>query len=392
MMTRLRLPLIASAILLAVPAALQAQDVSDYRLPEPGSTPTPSPRVQGPVDTESGNLPVRPRDLSTPRPTPTPSPTVRATQPAETGTAPRSTATISPGTASRPTPQRSEAAVPRIGREPQPLPTSAPRTPIAPIETPVPGSDSALPTTPSPTLPAATPAVGGAASPATTTTEGEKDTGGFDWTWLAGALTLLLALGGAFLWWRRRSVAAPPPQIERPVVVPTASQTGSDRAVAGAVDLKISAEAIKLTRSVAYATLQYRLTIINRSTTALSGAELGADIASAHGGVPMEDQVATAANRLEKRHTFPRIAPGQTVRYEGTLQMPLSQARIIRQGSAALLVPLLRVRIDLGERQGEPLLKTFVIGQGVPDGGRVTPFRVDEGPRSYSPIAARPLD
>lgn len=78
------------------------------------------------------------------------------------------------------------------------------------------------------------------------------------------------------------------------------------------------------------------------------------------------------------------------MRYEGSIQIPLSQTRIIRQGKAALFVPLLRVRVDSGN--DEPLLKTFVIGEGVPDGGRVTPFRIDEGPRSYSPIAARALD
>lgn len=219
---------------------------------------------------------------------------------------------------------------------------------------------------------------------------GETAGNGFDWTWPALGLGALALLGGGLLFWRRRRAAAPPPQIERPILALHAPAGGGPGALPSVLDLKISAEAIKLTRSVAFATLQYRLTLINRSAGALNAVDLGADISSAHGGLPMEEQVATAANRLEKRHSFPRISPGQTVRYEGSIQIPLSQTRIIRQGKAALFVPLLRVRVDSGN--DEPLLKTFVIGEGVPDGGRVTPFRIDEGPRSYSPIAARALD
>ena len=64
--------------------------------------------------------------------------------------------------------------------------------------------------------------------------------------------------------------------------------------------------------------------------------------------------------------------------------------RAIRQNNAALFVPLLRLRVD--GATAEPLVKTFVVGLGVPGGGRVMPFRIDEGPRSYEPISARALD
>ena len=104
----------------------------------------------------------------------------------------------------------------------------------------------------------------------------------------------------------------------------------------------------------------------------------------------MESQLASPSQSLEQRHVFARISPGQTVRHQGKLQIPLAQARIIRQGSAALIVPLLRVRLDVAGE--EPVVRTFVIGQGVPGGGRVAPFRLDDGPRSYAPVAARALD
>lgn len=203
----------------------------------------------------------------------------------------------------------------------------------------------------------------------------------------AGGALLALLLGGLFAW-RRRSVHAAPPEIERPQVAARNEQTS--RVVASAPDVQIRAEALKLTRSLANATLDYRVTLINRSTSALSGISLGADLVSAHGDQPAEQQVATPSSLLDRRHVFDRIAPGQSVRYEGKLLLSLAQARVIRQGNMALLVPLLRIRLDgAGDA---PIVRTFVVGQGVADGGRVAPFRLDEGMRSWEPVAARALD
>ena len=153
--------------------------------------------------------------------------------------------------------------------------------------------------------------------------------------------------------------------------------------------LTIRCETEKLTRSAVFATLKYRLTLVNRTDSALNDVAIGLDLVSAHSGAPMEEQVATSATALETRHNLPRIAPRQNVTVEGQVQLPLAGAQVIFQGRHPLLVPLMRVRVDgAGERA---LVKTFVVGQGVPNGGRVQPFRLDEAPRSYSPIAHREL-
>ena len=196
---------------------------------------------------------------------------------------------------------------------------------------------------------------------------------------LGGGLLALLVAGFALA---RRRRPAEAPLIERPVVGAAASVAPSD--------IRIAVDAIKLTRSVMNATLAYRVSLMNRATSALTNVTIGADVVSAHGGVPVEQQVASATQALETRHTFERIAPGQSVRYDGQITLPLSQVRAIRQSNAALFVPLLRLRVD--GASVEPLVKTFVVGLGVPNGGRVMPFRIDEGPRSYEPIAARALD
>lgn len=363
MLTRFSLPFVA--LVLAAPAGLAAQSAQDFQLP-PNPTPTPSPNVQGPVDSE-GVVPVRPRVIATPTPTPTPAPSA-TTQPVTT---PTPTATATPRTSV------SQPAAPRVSTQPRSLPTAQERLPLDPGETapivpaPLPTGESTPVPTPSTTVSetAATPAA-------------QESAEGIDWLWpaLGGGLLALLGLG-YFVSQRRRNV--PPPEIERPIVARALGKAAPH-------EIQISAEAIKLTRSVMNATLHYRVSLINRSSGALKDVDLGADIVSAHGGVPVEQQVASAAQPLEKRHSFGRIAPGQSVRYEGQLTIPLSQARVIRQGNAALFVPLLRVRLDGASEV--PLVKTFVVGLGAPGGGRVMPFRIDEGPRSYSPIAARALD
>ncbi|QZD96065.1 hypothetical protein [Qipengyuania gelatinilytica] len=368
---RIRLPL--AALLLAAPTALSAQSTRDFQLP-PAPTPTASPQVQGPVDSEGSTVPARPRVIPTATPTPTPVPTATA-NPA---------ATVQPLPTPTPTPSASvpAATTPRTAT-PTAAPTSRPTT--VPVQPPasMPESDAVLPDT---GLEQAPPQRDLPAQAADAAPQAQAETGASEqpeWLWPAVGGGILALLGLGYLVSRRRKNAEPP-QIERPVVAASGAGT------VGAADLQLRAEAIKLTRSVMNATLHYRVTLLNRSGNALSNVALGADVVSAHGGVPVEQQVASSSQLLEKRHTFDRIAPGQSVRYEGTVMIPLSQARIIRQGNAALFVPLLRVRIDGADE--EVLVKTFVIGQGVPDGGRVSPFRLDDGPRSYEPIAARALD
>ena len=379
MKNRFHLPFVA--LVLAAPASLAAQSVRDFQLP-PQPTPTATPRAQGPVDTESG-VTIAPRVIATPTPTPTPTPAPAATSGPAGATAQPRTREGTVGTTTPAPRTQGPAAQPRVTPRPQPsaLPTQAERLPLDPGETPPivpvppPVEDSAG------SEREAAPVVSATATPAPAAGEaGDETANGWLLPALGGGLLALLGLG-YLVSQRRRTVT--PPEIERPVV-------GGATGLAAPRDIQLRAEAIKLTRSVMNATLHYRLTLINRSPSALSQVALGADIVSAHGGLPVEQQVATPAQALEQRHVFERIAPGQSVRYEGQITIPLSQARVIRQGKAALFVPLLRVRLDGASE--EPVVQTFVIGLGATDGGRVMPFRIDEGPRSYAPIAARALD
>ncbi|WP_435202814.1 LPXTG cell wall anchor domain-containing protein [Qipengyuania sp. 902] len=368
-MPTFRLPLIALMLSLSAPA--MAQSAQDFSLP-PGPTPTANPRAQGPVDEEGSVVPVAPRVINTARPTPTatatPTPTPTPT-PSATVTSPRSVA--SP----RPTPlPRSVETVPVSPRIP------APQEPVQDIP-PVQPTDG---TPPIPAPPAA-PDVQQPLDEAEIAGPAESAAEDTDWTWLAILVAALAAIGAGLFFWKRRRTSAPAPQIERPVVasVPKANAATA----ADALTVRLTAE--KLTRSAMFATLKYRLTLVNRTDAALSNVTVGVDLVSASAASPMEQQVATTETSLEPKHTLARIAPRQNVAVEGQVQLPLSTAQVIMQGRHPLLVPLMRVRVD-GAGDGA-LVKTFVVGQGQPDGGRVQPFRLDEPPRSYAPIAQREL-
>lgn len=176
-----------------------------------------------------------------------------------------------------------------------------------------------------------------------------------------------------------------PPEIEPPL-------ERTDQVPAAADTLSVRAEVLRLSRSLMFASLQYRVTVLNRSGMALTGLAVEADLASARADRPVDDQVAGPGKALPVQHEVQRLAPGQSARFEGEVKLALSQAGVIRQGRASLLVPLFRVRaLATG---ASPVARTFVVGQtGLGNrAGRLQPFNLDEGPRSWQPITQKALD
>jgi hypothetical protein len=200
-----------------------------------------------------------------------------------------------------------------------------------------------------------------------------------DWLWIALAVTSAVGLIGLAIWRRRGNPREAPTIVVPPVVA---------RAPGEALALKV--EAVKMDRSVMNATVGYRITLRNRTAQPLSNVAVEADLVSANREHPPERQLASPAHALTPRHNAALLGPGQSQRFEGQVQLPLSQATAIWQGQAALLVPLLRVRV-LAE-QAEPVATTLVIGQSDGQAARPQPFRLDEPPRSYAPLAQRVLD
>jgi hypothetical protein len=358
-----------SLIALALAGApLAAQDTpgGGFRLPTPTPTPT---DIQGPVDPDAPIL-TRPRDTA-----PTPTPTPRAT-PTPTPT-PRPVATPTP----RPViPPSNSSLPPRF---------TPPAAPTAQESAAVTGGDNAFPQATGPSAAVLPPVPTASASPMPAAPEQDEGTPG----WLLALGGLLVAAGGiagALAWRRKREADAPPPEIAPPLAANPASIAEPPLAATGP-QLSIEARAVRLSRSMVYATLSYEVNVTNRGGQPLEDVRLGADLVTAHARIPTEQQLADPLVPLAPVKSFDRLEPGQSVQVSGELRLPVNQIRPIPHGKAVVYVPLLRVR---GEAQGMvPAARTFVVGMRS-DGmsQRLQPFRLDEMPQTYSPLSQRALD
>lgn len=364
------------ALALATPALAQQQgSLSDFQL-QPAPTPTATPQVQGPVDTE-GAVPVGPRVIPAAPPSPVPT-----TQPAPAATATPSVVlpeNPSPPVAASPRPGTpEEAPSPRVAPPtPAARMTTAPDAPIQPEVEPLPTPQEAAPQQ-SPVPPVAT------ATPAATGEEG----GAGVWPWI---LLGLLAAGAAafFLLRRAKDAKAPTPTIAPPIVKPKVAPGGAKISPDGPA-LTINAEAVRISRSVMNVTLSYRLSITNNTDGELRDIRIGGDLVSAHGSLPVEQQLADLGTQLQPVQTVERIGPGETIPLAGDIRLPLKQVRPLRQGKSPLLVPLLRLR---AESDGvDSVVHTYVVGLKPPQtGARLQPFRLDETPQGYTRIGLRAL-
>lgn len=376
--------ILGSAALALLPLAAAAQSVEEYRLPS--STASPTARAPGPVDPDNPVVMTpRPTATATARPAPaavpTPTPSAR----------PSAAATAQPR-AVTPTPRAvpSTAAPTRTATPPTEAPLTLP-TSGEPASAPLP----VLPTELAPALPA---------EPATADPAASAPV---DWMpWAAGLAALLAALGGLMLWRGRRkdrgaSVDFEPPVVDRPApktAAPAAEPETAplpEPAFAAPPMLEIALEARRMNASLMATTLSYALRVTNNAAVPLSALAIEGDMISAHASLAPEQQIASAAQRLELRHAQVTLAPGESVEFTGDIRVPLAAITPIRAGEAAYFVPLARFRVEAAATGDIPLVtaQTFVIGE-LPDqpGAALRPFRLDLGPRTYSRIGQRPVN
>jgi len=347
----------AAALVLPLPVAAAPPD--GYTLPEP--TPTPAPAPAGPADERAG-VAIPPRAIPAPQITPAPM------------LAPEPTRAPASAPARAPSPQalppvpaapRSDAAtvpVPPLDAAPDDTLEGAvpnappPAPPPLPVPVPVPVPDAPAPAQTAATLPAW-------------------------WPWAAGALGGLALLGGGLLLWRRRPpkvlrLAALPPGIAAAAPVPALPQPDTT--------LDITLDITGATRSVMMVSLHYRLTLANRTPGAVSKLSAAVQIVSAR----RRDRNAASPGAAQQLQTIDRIGPHQSRSITGTVQLPVAGLAILRQGSAAMFIPLAHVTVE-GDRQSA-LTRSFVIGTPSTSGtGKLHPIRLDTPPGSIPGLRAQ---
>ena len=355
---------LAAAAMASAPAAAAPGPLSDFRLP--AETEQPAEPRQGPVAPD-----VPESRISRPTPTPTAPPT-----PAPEPTTPQ--IVIPDVAASAPAPQP-DGAAPVRGRAAVPAPQAAETTEV-PLE-------AGLGETAPPALdPSATPA----SLPASSTPVTEES-GGMPWLWALAALLAIGATGAvAWAWKRRQRVGKIPltvPQIERPRLGPAPESAPAAAPAIAGEPLEVSLEPLRLSLTLLNAALSYRLRIANRGAVPLTGLSVGADMISAHASLSREEQLA-GPNGEAPLQQIERLEPGESRIVESEFRLPFPQIVPIRQGNAALLLPLARFRVRA--EGGQSVTRAFVVGQpGSRPGAGLQPFRLDLGPRIYPHLAQR---
>lgn len=356
----------ALALMLSLPLAAQEQS-GGFSLPEP--TPTPTPAPQGPADERAG-VAIPPRSAPAPRIEPAPVLTPEASP------------------APRPAPLRLPQPVPSQNAGP----ATAPATPSPPAPTPSPEAAPETAPTPDPvTLPSGSPLPQPSIDVLPDREGPPEDTFGESpilwsqwWPYAAGALGALALLGGAALLWRRRKpkplrLAAQPPG--------TGADPSAPDHAAPLLALDLALDVTGATRSVMMFTLQYRLTLANRTGRAVNDLNLAVQLACARRGAGNAASPG-AAQRLER---IERIGPHQSRSITGEVQLPLSEIAPLHQGKLPLFIPLLQVTLE-GEGQSA-LARSFVIGTPSAGGtGRLHPIPLDKPPGSITGLRAQRIE
>ena len=137
--------------------------------------------------------------------------------------------------------------------------------------------------------------------------------------------------------------------------------------------------------------LDYRIDLVNNGDQTIEIIAIHGDMISAHASLGSA-QLAEGQSDLPVLHRVPRLAAGERAELSGSIRLPLAQIQAVRQGSAALFVPLVRLwtRATMHDGGAIALPQSFVIGEPpLSDGSGLRPFRLDMGPRIYNQVLAR---
>ena len=158
--------------------------------------------------------------------------------------------------------------------------------------------------------------------------------------------------------------------------------------------LTLELSARRLSATLMNTVLNYELTVRNTGPDAINSIIIGGDMIGAHASLPSRSQLELSGNSIAPLHTIAALAPGESILLKGEFKLALTAITPIRNGNAALFIPLARFRVEALSKSSVPLVvsRTFVVGEDQDrPGAALKPFRLDLGPRLYSQIGQREL-
>jgi hypothetical protein len=402
---RLSIAILTAGLLLA-PAAALAQESPPSSSQSSDSTPTTG--AVGPRELQNFSLPGT------------------VTRPADQQPANVPAATTTSASTSEPV----RRAVTRTA-EVQPRPEQAPRRSAA--ETSQPPPEPLRQTVPSSSITAALPSIGSANAPPATPASvpavapepssgalGPEYSGFALLPWLLAALAL--GAGGAFLFWRSRSrhavaggpdidlFAAPDPALSPPVrpqppraapapAAPPAPSPAPSPAPApsgGVVSarlrpwLDINMQPVRCIVTDDAVTFEFELDLLNSGNAPARAILVEASVFNAG---PAQDQEIGSffANPVAQGERIEAIQPLKRLAFTTQVVTPRSAVRTIEAGGRQVFVPLLAFNVlyTAGPRAAQTSVSYLIGREGQTD--KLSPFRLDLGPRVFRSLAARLL-
>lgn len=124
----------------------------------------------------------------------------------------------------------------------------------------------------------------------------------------------------------------------------------------GSVELDLALVITGASRSIMRLSVDFSLEITNRSSQPVRHLNIAGELACAQQGASR----AAPIDKTKAIEDVERIAPGQSRRIKGTLQLPLHEITTIDQGGKPVVIPLVHFR--LGTPDQTAIKRTFVVG------------------------------
>ncbi|MEO7544628.1 MAG: hypothetical protein ABIT04_13545 [Novosphingobium sp.] len=156
--------------------------------------------------------------------------------------------------------------------------------------------------------------------------------------------------------------------------------------------LELRLDADRLSLSLVYATLTYRLTVTNAGDSSAGPFRLAADLISAHASLETRHQLSLDTRETHAQHELGVLAPGESVTLAGDLRLALADILPIRSARANLFIPLARFRIEPRAPGAAAITRAFAVGQsGATASDALRPVNLDLGPRTIRELDQRAL-